>query len=156
MTSTTLRPRPTARIVAAAALAVALSSALSGCYIVPLQPAPSAATPNANQFAVPPAPVTQSFGARLYPANEQATAYGILVGTVTSDLNGRGHFSTMIAGEPFQGEATRTPGSRNGVASASGSRGGMLNCQYQMNSTALGSGRCTLNSGPAFTMHIGG
>ena len=72
-------------------------------------------------------------------------------------MNGRGHFNAQIGGEQFQGEATRVAGSRaNGVANATGSRGGNLSCQYSMNSATLGSGQCVLNSGPAFTMHIGG
>jgi len=71
-----------------------------------------------------------------------------LVGTAISSMDGR---------EQFQGEATRVAGSRGtGVANATGSRGGNLSCQYTMNSATLGSGQCVLNSGPAFTMHIGG
>jgi hypothetical protein len=77
-------------------------------------------------------------------------------GTVTSDLNGRGHISAQIGGEQFQGEATRAANSRNGVANAAGTRGGMLACKYTMNSSTLGSGECVLNNGPAFSMHIGG
>jgi hypothetical protein len=108
-------------------------------------------------YAVAPGPVAQSFSARLYPSNAEAARYGTVAGTVTNDMNGRGHFNAQIGGEQFQGEATRVAGSRGaGVANASGNRGGNLSCQYTMNSATLGSGQCVLNSGPAFTMHIGG
>ena len=132
------------------------ATVLSGCYVVPLgQPAPSA--PPSQAYAVTPGPVAQSFSARLYPSNAEAARYGTVAGTVTNDMNGRGHFNAQIGGEQFQGEATRVAGSRGaGVANASGNRGGNLSCQYTMNSATLGSGQCVLNGGPAFTMHIGG
>lgn len=141
------------RLTLVAALA---GTALSGCYVVPLgQPAP--AVPSSQSYAVAPAPVAQTFNARLYPSNPEAARYGAVAGTVTNDMNGRGHFNAQIGGEQFQGEATRVAGSRGtGVANATGSRGGNLSCQYTMNSATLGSGQCVLNSGPAFTMHIGG
>lgn len=137
------------------ALVTALAgSALSGCYIVPLgQPAPNVAS--SQTYAVAPLPVSQTFSARLYPSSPDAAQYGLVNGTVTSDLNGRGHISALIAGEQFQGDATRTTSSRTGVANAAGSRGGMLSCKYTMNSSTLGSGQCVLNNGPTFTMHIG-
>lgn len=141
------------RLSLVAALA---GTALSGCYVVPLgQPAPAA--PPSQAYAVAPGPVAQTFNARLYPSNAEAARYGAVAGTVTNDMNGRGHFNAQIGSEQFQGEATRVAGSRGtGVANATGSRGGNLSCQYTMNSATLGSGQCVLNSGPAFTMHIGG
>ncbi|MDM0077641.1 hypothetical protein QTH90_24755 [Variovorax sp. J2P1-59] len=141
------------RLSLAATLA---STVLTGCYVVPIgQPAPHA--PPTQSYAVAPMPVTQTFSARLYPSNAEATRYGSIAGTVTSDLNGRGHISAQIGDEQFRGEATRVPGSSGGgVANAAGSRGGMLNCKYAMNSASVGSGQCVLNNGPAFTMHIGG
>jgi hypothetical protein len=141
------------RLTLAATLAAAV---LSGCYVVPLgQPAPAA--PPSQAYAIAPGPIAQSFNARLYPSNAEAARYGTVAGTVTNDMNGRGHFNAQIGGEQFQGEATRVAGSRSaGVANASGNRGGNLSCQYTMNSATLGSGQCVLNSGPAFTMHIGG
>ena len=141
------------RLTLAAALTAA---ALSGCYVVPLgQPAPN--MPSSQSYAVAPLPVAQTFSARLYPSNAEAARYGTIGGTVTSDMNGRGHFNAQIGAEQFQGEATRVAGSRGaGVANASGNLGGNLSCQYTMNSATLGSGQCVLNSGPAFTMHIGG
>lgn len=134
--------------------AVALSAAmLAGCYIVPMQPAPAGVT-----AAVPASPAAPlSFTARLYPANEQASAYGVVPALVTNDLQGRGHFSTAMHGETFTGEATRLAGSsREGVANGAGSRGSYLTCRYTMNSPALGTGSCRLSNGALFTMHIGG
>jgi len=147
------RPANFIRLTLAATLA---ATALSGCYVVPLgQPAPAA--PPSQSYPIAPGPVTQSFSARLYPSNAEAARYGTVAGTVTNDMNGRGHFNALIGNEQFQGEATRVAGSRGaGVANASGNRGGNLSCQYTMNSATLGSGQCVLNGGPAFTMHIGG
>lgn len=124
--------------------------------VVPAQSVQAAAVNVAPAFA--PAPATQTFTARLYPSNAEATRYGTVAGVVTNDMNGRGYFNAVIGGEPFQGEATRVPGSgqRSGMANASGARGGMLSCRYTMNSATLGTGSCVLNNGPSFTMHVGG
>jgi len=126
--------------------------ALAGCYVVPLQSPPASTIVH-----VPvPAPLPTTFTARLYPANEAATAYGTVMAVVTNDLNGRGHFSTNIHGESFSGEATRTAGSpRDGVANGAGSRGNFIACRYSMNSPALGTGSCRLSNGAVFTMHVG-
>ena len=101
------------RLTLVAALA---GTALSGCYVVPLgQPAP--AVPSSQSYAVAPGPAAQTFNARLYPSNPEAARYGAVAGTVTNDMNGRGHFNAQIGGEQFQGEATRVAGSRGtGVA----------------------------------------
>lgn len=134
--------------------ALGLLAALTGCYVVPLQPAP-AGPAMVVPAAPPPGPLT--FSARLYPANEMASAYGMVAAVVTNDLNGRGHFSTAINGESFAGEATRVAGSsKDGVANGAGNRGSYLNCRYTMNSPTLGSGTCRLSNGAMFTMHIGG
>ncbi|MDB5900172.1 MAG: hypothetical protein JWP41_3774 [Ramlibacter sp.] len=128
-------------------------SALSGCYVVPMQSYPPA-TSTMVMPAGPPPPLT--FSARLYPANDLATAYGMVAAVVTNDLNGRGHFSTAINGENFSGEATRMAGSpREGVANGAGNRGSYLNCRYTMNSPTLGTGSCRMSNGAAFTMHVG-
>ncbi len=130
---------------------------MSGCYVVPLQtPAPQ--LPSPQSYSVAPIPIaTPTFTARLYPADAAAARYGPITGTVTNDMNGRGYFTATIAGEQFQGESTRQAGNsqRNGIANASGTRGGVLTCTYTMNSATLGSGTCVLNNGPTFTMHIG-
>jgi hypothetical protein len=144
--------RASSLAVQLAALAVAVGS-LSACYVVPLQPAP-VANNTVMMAAAPPSPVT--FAARLYPANDLATAYGMVAAVVTNGLNGRGHFSTAINGESFNGEATRVAGSaRDGVANGAGNRGSYINCRYTMNSPTLGTGNCRMSDGALFTMHVG-
>ena len=142
------------------ALGVAIAvSALSGCYVVPINPAPGQPgyVPPSAPVAMPavqPAPVV--FTARLYPANDMAVRHGMVGGVVTNDLNGRGTFNANIQGESFVGEATRKAGSsREGLASGAGSRGSYLSCQYTMNSATLGTGMCRLSDGAQFTMHVG-
>lgn len=128
--------------------------ALTGCYVMPVQP-PHVQGPTVYVPTAPPAPVT--FAARLYPSNDLAASYGMVSAVVTNDLNGRGTFSTAINGENFIGEATRSNGSaRTGVANGSGNRGGYINCTYQMNASTLGTGQCRLSNGALFTMHVGG
>ena len=154
-------PRAMARLSTARrlGLATALSAAtlLGGCYVAPLQPAGSYPAPAvvAPIVVAPPAPLT--FAARLYPATEIASSYGMVSAVVTNDLNGRGTFSTAINGESFTGEATRVAGSgHEGLANGAGNRGSYINCRYQMNSVTLGTGTCRLSNGAVFTMHVGG
>jgi hypothetical protein len=143
------------RISRRVALTVAVLGAttLTGCYVVPIHPVPATTAP---AVYVAPAPVT--FAARLYPANDAASSYGMVSAVVTNDLHGRGTFSTNINGESFTGEATRLTGSssREGVANGAGNRGGYISCRYQMNSATLGTGQCKLSNGAVFTMHVGG
>ena len=142
------------KLAALAAASLATAAGLSGCYVVPIQPVNAPAAPAAVVPAAPPAPVT--FTARLYPANDLASVYGMVAAVVTNDLNGRGHFSTAIGGESFTGEATRVAGSsRDGVANGAGSRGNFLSCRYTMNSPTLGTGICRHSDGAQFSMHIG-
>ena len=144
-------PSRFARSLSLAAV-VGASAALAGCYVVPVQPHHPAAV---HVPVAAPAPVT--FTARLYPSNEAAAAYGMVLAVVTNDLNGRGHFSTSIAGEAFSGEATRAAGSsRDGVANGTGQRGSFINCRYTMNNATLGTGSCRVSNGATFTMHVGG
>nr|WP_295768687.1 hypothetical protein [Rhodoferax sp.] len=149
--------RDTSRLVRIASftgMAIA-TAALTGCYVVPLDQHHPTAT-----VIYAPAPQVQTpvtFAARLYPANDAATGYGMVMAVVTNDLNGRGHFSTNINGESFAGEATRTASSpRDGVANGAGNRGNFINCRFSMNSTTQGTGSCRLNDGAVFTMHLGG
>lgn len=131
----------------------AAASFLTGCYVVPVQPHQH--TVHVPVPAAAPAPLT--FTARLYPSNEAAAAHGVVLAVVTNDLNGRGHFSTNIAGEAFSGEATRAAGSsRDGLANGAGQRGSYIHCRYTMNSATLGTGSCRLSNGATFTMHLGG
>ena len=141
----------------ALALGMAASVAtLSACYVVPISQYPGQ-YPQSTHMVVPaPAPVPVTFAARLYPANDLATSYGMVNAIVTNDLNGRGTFSTTINGESFTGEATRKAGSsREGLANGAGNRGSYINCQYMMNSATLGTGQCTLSNGARFSMHVG-
>lgn len=133
------------------------AAALTGCYVVPIQPG-QAHLPAPTIYVPPAAPASMTFAARLYPSNDAASAYGMVSAVVTSDLNGRGTFSTNISGESFVGEATRLAGSssREGVANGAGNRGGYISCRYQMNSATLGTGTCRLANGAQFTMHVGG
>ena len=158
---TALRPAPRLRrgVAVAGMLAGALS--LTGCYVVPIQP-PYAhnGSQHGSTIYVPPAPAMpaapMTFSARLYPSNDIASSYGMVMAVVTNDLNGRGTFSTNINGESFTGEATRAAGSaRDGQANGAGNRGSYINCRYQMNSTTLGSGQCRLSNGAQFSMHVG-
>lgn len=137
-----------------AALALA-TAGLAGCYVVPMYP-PTAPAGAGAPGALPPPAAALTFTARLYPANDLASSYGMVAAVVTNDLNGRGRFSTAINGESFTGEATRAAGSgRDGMANGAGNRGSYLNCRYTMNSPTLGTGTCRLSDGAVFTMHIG-
>ncbi len=143
------------RVALALVLATGVAT-LSACYVVPVHqhPAHYPSAPHVVLPAPPPAPVT--FSARLYPANDLATNYGMVNAVVTNDLNGRGNFNTTISGESFAGEATRKAGSsRDGIANGAGHRGSYINCHYTMNSATLGTGSCTLSNGARFTMHVG-
>jgi hypothetical protein len=127
---------------------------LAGCYVVPIDHSryPSS-MPTVIQA---PAPTTANFPARLYPANDLASTYGMVIAQVTSDLNGKGTFSTAINGESFAGEATRiTSSTRSGIANGAGNRGSYISCQYQMNTATLGTGKCKLSNGAEFSMHVG-
>jgi len=140
----------------ALAAAVLGATALTGCYVVPVQPSHPPVT--STVYVTPAVPASTTFAARLYPANDLARAYGMVGAVVTNDMNGRGTFTTNINGESFTGEATRIAGSstREGVANGSGSRGNYISCRYQMNSSTLGTGQCRLSNGAEFTMHVGG
>ena len=146
-------PPHLARTLSLATITGAAVVALSGCYVVPIQPQQPATVIHAPA-ATAAAPVT--FSARLYPANDAAAAYGMVMAVVTNDLNGRGRFSTSINGESFSGEATRVAGSsRDGVANGAGQHGSYINCRYTMNSATLGTGTCRLSNGAVFSMHVG-
>ena len=133
---------------------IASAAALTGCYVVPIQPPHSQP---ATVYVTPLPPASVTFAARLYPANDAASSYGMVGAVVTNDLNGRGAFTTNISGESFAGEATRVAGSssREGVANSAGNCGSYISCRYQMNSSTQGTGQCKLSNGAVFTMHVG-
>lgn len=149
----------------AAAIAAAFAAvSLSACFVVPLNadgtPAYAVAPAPAAPVVAPAlaAPSALTLPVRLYPTNEAAAATGAIGGTVTNNLNGKGTFTLNVNGEALTGEATRTGGatSRTGVASAYGGKGSFANCQYTMNSSGQGTGRCSFSNGATYQLHIGG
>jgi hypothetical protein len=149
--------RRPSRVLIACSLAAA---AVTGCYVVPVAPD---GTPIAAAVAVPvpPAPVYAApmpsvLQARLYPANEIATRTGMLAGTVTNMMTGKGRFQLDYQGELLIGEATRVPGDeRAGLANAYGQRGTYMNCEYRMTTPYQGTGTCRLSTGATYQVHIG-
>ena len=94
--------------------------------------------------------------ARLYPSNEVASQSGMLSGTVTNMMTGKGRFQLQYQGEVLVGEATRVQGDeRGGVANAYGARGTYMNCSYRMTTPYQGTGTCTLSTGATYTVHLG-
>jgi hypothetical protein len=152
-------------------LAVALSIpalALSGCYIIPVGPeghpawppgavwgpGTTASTPPAKASNAPAPPATLQ--ARLYPANDIATQTGMVTGSVTNMMSGKGRFLLDYKGELLSGEATRVSGDeRKGVASAYSAAGSYMSCEYQMNSPYQGAGTCSFSNGARYRVHIG-
>jgi hypothetical protein len=136
---------------------------LSGCYIVPMgadgQPIWPALPPSGYGQA-PHAPsqraVPTVLHARLYPANDLATETGMVSGTVTNMMSGKGRFQLNYRGELLTGEATRVSGEeRKGVASAYSPTGSFMSCEYQMNSPSQGAGTCHFSNGARYQVHIG-
>ena len=92
------------------ALALGAASLTTGCIVVPLNADgtyayPVGAAPHAP--VVVQAPTSQTLPVRLYPTNEAAASTGVIAGTVTNHLNGRGTFSLNVGSETMAGEATR-------------------------------------------------
>lgn len=160
-------PRP-----AGAALCLA-ATALSGCYVIPVAgpdgrttyiyaPVPPAGNgapvyPPAGPLPAMGAPQPTVLNARLYPANDLANQTGLLVGTVTSSMSGKGRFQLDYRGETLTGEATRMAGDeRRGIANAYGPRGTYMSCEYQMSSALQGAGTCTVSNGAKYQVHVGG
>ncbi len=152
-------------------LAVALSVqalGLAGCYIVPVGPdgnyaiyiptQPSPTYPGSPlPSAVPGQPAQpRVLHARLYPDNDTATQTGMVSGTVTNMMSGKGRFQLSYAGEMLTGEATRVSGDeRKGIASAYGPSGAFMSCEYQMNTPLQGAGNCLFSNGAKYKVHIG-
>ena len=148
-----------------AALTVSALS-LSGCYVLPVTSDgyvytyPAAGAPAAS---VPSYPQAQAHGpmptvlqARLYPANDIAAQTGLVTGTVTNMMTGKGRFQLNYRGETLVGEATRVDGdARRGVASAYGAGGSFMSCEYQMHTPTQGAGTCAFSNGARYQVHIG-
>jgi len=145
------------------------ASLLSGCYVVPVTPdgnnyaiyipthqppLPGAPLPPVAQPSQPPVP--KVLHARLYPENDIATHTGIVSGTVTNMMTGKGRFQLQYAGELLTGEATRVSGDeRKGIASAWGPSGSFMSCEYQMSTPLQGAGTCSFSNGARYKVHIG-
>jgi hypothetical protein len=151
------------------AAAIAIQGALAGCYVVPVgtegnyaiyiptQPPPHLGGAPAQPAAHPGQPgMPKVLHARLYPDNDLATQTGMVSGTVTNMMTGKGRFQLQYAGEVLTGEATRVSGDdRKGVASAWGPTGSFMSCEYQMSSPVQGAGTCTFSTGARYKVHIG-
>jgi hypothetical protein len=141
------------------ALAFAMPAiALAGCYVVPVAPDGTVLSYPPAPVAIVPAPAAPVvLNARLYPANEPASLAGVLTGTVTNLMTGRGRLRTELRGEVLVGEATRVQGEAGrGVANAYGPRGTYMSCEYRMSSPSQGIGTCTFSSGEKYSVHLGG
>ena len=90
-------------------------------------------------------------------SNDIATRTGVITGSVTNMMTGKGVFNVSYQGEVLTGEATRVSNEeRRGVASAFSPQGMFMSCEYQMNTPYQGAGTCTFSNGAAYQMHIGG
>lgn len=169
------------RVAAGGSLAALV---LSGCYIVPVAPdgtplypaipvpapivygsapvvanvaPPTIVSSPAPAVSMPGPPMPAVLPARLYPANDAATKVGMLSGSVTNMMTGKGRFQLDYRGEILVGEATRVPGDdRAGVANAFGDRGTFMNCTYRMTTPYQGTGTCELSTGARYQVHLGG
>jgi hypothetical protein len=157
----------------AATLAVP-AFALAGCSVVPVAPdgTPLYPVPRNTPFVRVPAPIvpvpapsstvanarmSTVLTARRYPANEPAARSGMITGTVTNLMTGKGRFPMEFHGEILSGEATRVQGDeKRGVANAYGDRRSCMRCDYPMSLPYRSAGSCTLSSGEKYTVHLGG
>lgn len=158
------------RAILPCAFGLLLSSALTGCYVVPERQADGQVIYQHYPLppvgaVVPPRAVLPSGGAaapanlpaRLYPINDIASSTGIITGSVTNMMTGKGVFNVSYLGEVLTGEATRVSNDeRRGVASAFSPKGLYMSCEYQMNTPYQGAGTCTFSNGAAYRIHIGG
>lgn len=141
---------------------------LGGCYIIPMDqygnpiyPSPPPGYGLESSKAGSPRPSTRPSGpisipARLYPENDLATETGLVSGTVTNMLTGKGRFNLSYKGETYTGEATRVSNdTRSGVASAFSQQGGYMSCEYQMNTPRQGAGTCIFSNGAKYKLHLG-
>lgn len=144
---------------AAAVLAgcVAVPTPQGGYVYYPLPPAttaPDGRVVLAPPSALPKMPIT--LPARLYPANDIAAQTGVVTGSVSNMMNGKGRFHLQYGGETLVGEATAVQGDAGrGVASAYGSNGGFMSCEYQLNNPRQGAGTCAFSNGAQYKLHIG-
>lgn len=82
---------------------------------------------------------------------------GVVAGTVTNMMTGKGQFQVNYMGEVLTGEATRVSNDeRRGVASAYSPRGTFMSCEYQMSTPYQGAGTCVFSNGAKYQLHVGG
>jgi hypothetical protein len=150
----------------AAALAFPVLT-LSGCYVVPAV-GPDG-HPVYHHYPIPPYPPAPPspgmapasafpvvLNARLYPDNDLATQTGVITGTVANMMTGKGRFQLQYGAEILTGEATRVSNDdRKGIASAYGSSGSFMSCEYQMSNPRQGAGTCTFSNGARYKLHVG-
>ena len=109
-----------------------------------------------KRAAAAPATAPMALNARLYPSNDTATEVGMVAGTVTNMMNGKGRFQLQYRGELLAGEATAVPGDEGkGLANAYGPSGAYMSCEYQMRSPVRGVGTCAFSDGARYQVHIG-
>ena len=142
---------------------LAVAASTSACYVVPA--AGPDGTAQYRSYPLPPAgmPLPPPAGAtpatltvRLYPNNELATPTGVVSGSVTNMMTGKGRFVVNYLGEVLSGEATRISNDeKRGVASAFSSGGMYMSCEYQLNTPLQGAGTCSFANGAKYQMHIG-
>jgi hypothetical protein len=158
------------------------ATALSGCYVIPIDPLnpppPGAVLASTSAGGASPAlpvrPVPTILRARLYPLNETAGKMGALSATVTDSVDGHAVFSLTHGGETLQGEASRVatgypgfgkvhrevygdgrmPSGQRGIASAAGSAGTYVNCEYALNGPHRGTGACLFSNGAKYQLHF--
>lgn len=142
-----------------------LAVMLSGCYVLPMDRYGNPVYPTPPQIyggevatqSTPKKVGPITISARLYPDNELAAETGVVSGTVTNMLTGKGRFNLSYKGETYTGEATRvSDDSRRGVASAFSAKGGYMSCEYQMNTPRQGAGSCIFSNGAKYKLHLGG
>jgi hypothetical protein len=170
--------------LAAWVLASSMTAALSGCYVVPIDPRypheygqSTVVTQPGQAPVIVPAPlaVPVTLHARLYPVNDVAGNMGVLTALVTDTLNGHATFTVNYSGDSLQGEASRVandypgfgnihlqvygdgrmPTGRRGIASAAGGRGNFVNCEYALSAAAQGTGACLFSNGAKYQLHFG-
>lgn len=164
------RTTPARRLRIALLLGIAATT-LAGCYVVPVVgpdgqatyyhyplppvgPVPAGAVPPPAVVSGKPMPAV--LNARLYPENDIATRTGMVSGTVTNMMTGKGRFQLAYGNDVLVGEATRVSGDeRRGVASAYGAGGTYMSCEYQMNTPRQGAGTCLFSNGAKYTVHLG-
>ena len=161
---------------------LSMATSLSGCYVVPMDAHYPPVPPGAPLAAAPAASVSPALAvtpgvlqARLYPLNETAGKTGALTANVADSGTGHASFSVNYAGEQLAGEATRVPAGypgfgnvhrevygdgtmpsgQRGIASATGTKGTFVNCEYALSAPNRGAGACLFSNGAKYQLHFG-